>query len=577
MKLLVQHIILALVSIVSYSFANGTEINAKEYYRRINLAELAICDRDFKQACRHYDEAFKINSKNAFYEDVFNAFCASMDAYEYNAAKRYYSQLISLNLDTSHSAKLIQSYSGDALGVLKKIILEAPAPAAVKENILQNTIKNMVKHDQDVRRHFDEINQGDYMVDSVYSVDYNNALSLLKIINTYGIPSEKVLRATDYTLIIYHNTHVLPAKGKAHLFDSLLYRGIWNFQFDARKFAHILHISPTKRYHKYDSVMLALPFIIEGCLYKEKIYPEYYDDTSELIMNANRAKIGLESLDDYRKKVITTNSNDAGILEKYLIGKNITVMGVESIERLQHWLNTNGKNGTALKSIENFKLHKPIMPPFNVRNLGSTFMLGQRNLQNRLDWYQNIDKSMYFGNVKYAKDWNNRRPPLKRGYYAVLVENPDEDLKTENGRDNKAKFVQGYTFLIMDGWFISPYGTLRQIEEMYDKDGYLVNLQANVDTAFYRTINYYISRPSHYHEKTDTVTYLSYIIPLKKRVYAWQKQGYMLEIVVQDKISTNGKKYVTAVLNMTDVNKNTVYLKRKAARYNIISNEFEKR
>jgi hypothetical protein len=295
------------------------------------------------------------------------------------------------------------------------------------------------------------------------------------------------------------------------------------------------------------------------------IYPEYFDDSSEKKINEERAKIGLEPLDEFRRKLEAANKVKTGntVLSKYAVGTDITVMDVNTEDGLYKWLGEKGKNAVVKPSVSGFK-YTPIVPAaFDIGQLGDWFVIGKPTYDTLMRWYKNIHQDWNMGKIVF-KNWKNRTPPLKWGYHAEVIQNYAEDLSTDTGRYNYARFIQGYKMLIQNGWWFW-FGNLDNMEELFDEKGTMIYFAANVDTVFYKTITKYISPPTAYKEKCDTVPYPldnNYSVILKKRTFTWIKSSNKTEIVLTDDMDNKGKKKTTAVCYMYHIEKYAAYLKK---------------
>ncbi len=539
------------------------------YYKKINLAELAICDSNFIDASKYYAEAFTINPAKAFYRDLNNAMGVAMDINDYTLAEKYLVQLLHIGIDPEEMMHMRQSYTGIQLAQLNAMLSRNKNNTLPGDPILK-TISEMVAWDQDVRLYYSSLYRGAYMVDSVYTVDYINSARLLSMFKEQGIPSQAILKASHSHVIIGHNTGAAYGGRPAHIFDELLYNAIFTFDFDARSFITIVEESPNTPSFKHGNIELVFPLSIQGCFYKSNIYPEYYNEPSESRINAQRAKIGLESLDDYRKKIVIDNkSKDSNsIWHKYMMRTSMKVRDVDNEKSLTNWLAVNGKDAVNKRSVFDMKFTAPKPETFEIGSFGDQYIINQTTYKERMKYYQCGLGNTPGANTGYEgtiifQDFESKSPPLNWNYKAEVVENPVENLATESGRYNKAQFVPGYKMLIESGYTIY-FGRISDMQMIFDnEDGYLIRFSGRVDTVFYKTAIRYIGKPSSYTVKRDTVTYpldRKYVTILLTRTYTWIKGSTQTQIVLTERLSEKGRKTTTANYYMTHTPKYSIYI-----------------
>lgn len=593
-------ILLTLIFLFICSVIHGQEAGKKtsgitpeiaiRYYNIVNKAELAICDSNFEQAARYYKEAFTINPSKPFSKDLSNAFFAVMDTRDFETSEKYLKQLLKRGIGAAYIERTKDYYKGESLEHINAVLSKYPNDT-IKKNPMVAQIHEMVQWDQDVRNYFYELNNGRYMVDSTFTVDDINSKALLKLFKEKGFPNENVLGsnawqnynpnvAPEYDLIILHNTGAAMGRRSGHIFDTILYRAVMNLDYHPRWFGEVVQKTVSAPWFKYDGVTLNFPITISGCFYKNIIYPEYYDEVSEKKINTERAKIGLETLDEFRRKLEVANKVKTGntVLSKYSMGTDITVMDVNTEDELHKWLEQKGGNAVVKPTISGFK-YTPIVPAaFDIGQLGDWFVMGEPVYDTLIRWYKNIHPDWYMGKIAF-KNWKNRIPPLKWGYHAEVIQNYAEDLSTDTGRYNYARFIQGYKMLIQNGWWFW-FGNLDHLEQLFDDKGTLISFAANVDTVFYKTMTKYVCPPTSYNEKCDTVPYPldnNYSVILKKRTYAWIKGNSKTEIVLTDNMDEKGRKKTRAVCYMYHIEKYTAYLQKVDAEKKKLDAEYSSR
>jgi len=534
------------------------------YYKNVNEAELAICDSNFAKANSYYAAAFAINSKKAFYKDLENAFFSAMDSREYGLAEKYMSQLMRRGLDSESVSHIKRVCRGEQLAQVNALMAKYPNYMAILKNEpLVKELRHMVEWDQGVRFYYSAVMQlSDYMTDSTFKVDAINAQHLLKILKEKGIPSEAVLKETGYSIIILHNKGAGYGGYTDHLFDTILSNGVLHFDYDARSFTMIFDENLSKPFTFGNTVLHGALLSVWGASYQNKIYGNVYDDSSETRINRERAKIGLPSLADFRRKLDAYNEglDTNSVLHKYLFNPEMTVIAFDNGERLKEWLLTKGKDAP-VKRAYLFKTPDQIMQTGRVNGM----MIGQLTFDSAVNvykkWWGYNQGQVYFGN------WKHGRPPLPWNYHAEVIENPHEKLATDIGRANKALFVPGYKFVVEGGWE-GPI-KLDNLHLTFGTDSKLIYLKADVGLNFNMVATYYCGKADSVKTSYDTRYWQNnkrYKITLTTKRYVWQRGSTKTVVTVKDELNDRGDKKTTrATYEMMDAVKYNAYLQEVAA------------
>ncbi len=572
-------------TILLLAFFLKSELNAQsrflEYYKNINLAELAICDSNFTAACDYYKNAFAVNPEKPFSKDLLNAFFAAMDTKQYSLAEKNLSALLSRGLGSRFiNHKILKYYTGEQLAHIHTILKKYPNDT-LGERPLADTIHKMLQWDRDVRMYYAELNDGAYMTDSTYTVDSVNAMRLLKLFKKYGVPNEVVLGnskwddfsvkyAPDYDIIITHHNGGAFGGRPSHLMDTLLYKAVLKFDFEAHCFADLINGNPLSDTVRLGNTSLLLPIMIKGAYYDKKIYPEYFDEASEKRMNEQRVKIGLESLDDFRKKIESKNRaiNDYSVLHKYFFSWNIMVLDQEDEASLRKWLAVNGKDAVTKKSIfHSKKTIAAIRERFDYGNVGNRYVIGRSTFDSFIHEYKyHWNKEYYQGQIPFH-NWKKGKPSLPWNYHAEVIDDPNTNLTTDTGRANRARFVPGFKMLVEDSYNFMSIGYFSNIWLSFDKDT-LMRFSASVNADFYKVVTRRIAPPDTVLTSRDTVA-CSYgklqNSILTQRTYQWKKGRVKMEIVTKEALNDKCVKQTSATFTMTDEKKYKTYLQKVAA------------
>ncbi|MGN6476635.1 MAG: hypothetical protein ACTHKV_05375 [Flavipsychrobacter sp.] len=487
-----------------------------------------------------------------------------MDQAEYTLAEKYLAQLLQRGIDTESLEHITKAYSGDQWMYVSKMLAKHPN-RKLEPDPLVKKLKKMHDWDQGVRDYYYNLNQGAYMVDSTYTVDAINARELLSIFNSKGVPGEAVKNATHYDIILLHNTAAALGGRPSHLFDTLPYKALFTFDYDPREFAEILGRQAPAPEFQYGSTTLHLPLNITGCEYQHIFYTYYWDEASEKRINEDRAKIGLESLDDVRKKIELKNKGNSknSVFHKYWLNPKWGVVVFFDEGRFKDWLAKNGKYAVQKPSVFNQKFVKPGPAQFDIGIISDDFVIGEKSMANYLYEYSHNYKEYAPGKVT-RKAWKNRNRTVGFVYCGEMIADPAENLQTDSGRNNTARFVPGYRILIDNGYGFY-FGYLRDIEQLYDTDSSLIHLTAGVDTVFYRTMIKYIGSPTAVTKKTDTIPYpldKKYVMMLHTRDYTWVKGNKKTVVTLRDELTARGKKITKATYQMMDIKRYEAYLQK---------------
>jgi hypothetical protein len=290
--------------------------NALTYYRTINSAELAICNKDLPGAFELYEKAFRINPNKPFSRDLLNGYYCALDTRHYKAAEHYLKLLLQRGIRHWSLKHFVRAkYTGADLERINAWLATYPNDTN-RSDQLYAQLQAIHLRDQATRAWFSEMNDGKYMVDSVHRMDKLHGDSLAMIFRKYGVPNElkcglmngNPLLGPAYYLVAYHYAGGYTAHLASHALDTFLFKAIFTYDFHPIEFIKIFAISEINvtglpfRYKKYT---LQLPMTIDYIYVweNEKAYPEYLPADVEKRMNAERAGIGLDSLDELRRKL----------------------------------------------------------------------------------------------------------------------------------------------------------------------------------------------------------------------------------------------------------------------------------
>jgi hypothetical protein len=540
--------------------------NIIDYYKKINLAELAICEHNFTLANRYYKEAFSINERNPFNVDLKNAFHSAMDVQEYALAEKYMAILLKRGIDDEDVDSLTKTYAGEDAVKINAMMRKHPKK---QQTDLDRRIKEMFTRDRGVRYYFMELYDGDYMVDSTYIVDSILSAELMVLMKQHKFPDEDKVDTKYYDIIMLHNTGQLYSGRPGHIFDTLLYKAVLDFKFDARYFLHLVQLSPAAPAFSYAGTTINLPAYVDVCLYRGSYYPEYWEEESEKKMTESRAKLGLESIDDFRKKLIATRGvKKTPQLYKYSFVRGFTAVEIESEARFNKWQEQNGEHAPVKRSLTKRKLHIPKFDSLKVGSIHGDYTIGKTKYSERKTYFDNMHPDYIVRQPVYYKEWKDRVPPLPWLYHAEVFADPKEKLTSDTARKNHSKFVPGYSMLIEYGHTLW-HGRFMHMEEIFDfqKDSVLISFTANVDTGYYKTFTKYQGIPTETFQKVDTVesnTIAGSKVLLRTKRFVWKKGKNKAEITLTDYQTKNGTRKTKATFQMVHIPLYEAYLAKVA-------------
>lgn len=295
------------IILIAFSF-EGQSQNTSAYTKYINLAEISIIDSLFDNALLNYKKAFTDDNK-PFAKDYYNAALCAVKLNRYSIAEDYLWKLADqgFTIDSLKSKPGFQKYikSGSFKLLKSKIVLNKTV-FPVKNYHLKTSLDTLLKDDQ----YFRVRNSGNYMKHEyrniIKELDSINSYKLIALITKYGFPNESAiglydnhLHSSNINAIIQHQQFGSPTRTVN--FSTIILDAIKKGEITSNNGLTLYTLSAGG-----DSLYGS------GCFfyveqpdgkYKYAYYPKFLKGLEEKY-NKNRALINLESLDDYRKKVI---------------------------------------------------------------------------------------------------------------------------------------------------------------------------------------------------------------------------------------------------------------------------------
>lgn len=329
-----------IVTIISSLGANICKAQNKlMYYEMVQKAEWMILKDSLVKAHEYYQKAFRLNKDKAFSKDLYNAFHCAMDNEMLEEAKTYLQLLLKRGINSKFLNKNILGYynNGEVRLYIKSIIANTINDTLIQQNTLNNAIAKLIEMDQGVRNyHMRILNSGAYMVDSTYRLDQKVSKLFLQIIKEHGhVPNQNdlgndggnPLNNPIFNTFIIHNNGAYVGGYPSNYFDTILLKAI--FTYDYHPYWFVQNIRQNEFSIKdssihYKNMVVKSPLVTgTAILYKnvdtmQKQSKAYIEaERAKAIINKNRKKIGLESLDQWWAKRAYMNKHPE---IKYKIG-----------------------------------------------------------------------------------------------------------------------------------------------------------------------------------------------------------------------------------------------------------------
>lgn len=276
------------------------------YYPIINKAELAIIENNYKEALTYYQQSFNnITPRKPFAKDYYNALICALNIQEYEKAFYYTEELILKGYN-------LEDFSDEVIKKLKTRRKNWKMFELAYPN-LREKFESRVNHDyikvlNDLQTRFKNFtNRKDAYTnynDTIYNIHEANIKEFKLLIKKYGFPTEDLLGLKDslhnysYWDILFHDFNT-----KKDRLSDLLLQAVKRGDFPVKFFT-----------------------LLQDRLHRSDAHPAYYGHytfirfNSTVIqmpinldilrnININRMRLGLENINDYRKKILFQFSN----------------------------------------------------------------------------------------------------------------------------------------------------------------------------------------------------------------------------------------------------------------------------
>lgn len=284
----------------------------KAYYPSINKAELSVVSKDYEEALQYYQEAFG-QVKEPFAKDIYNATaCAALVGND-KLAFDYLEKLVLKGVEFSYIERQ------EAFAPL----VEHKRWKKFKRRYPKNRRKYERQADLDVRADLDELYARDQYFrrakgglrvygDTLRKIEAANVATLMDFIKKYGYPGESLIGVADtledlprFSIVIQRQTR---AK-KGFDFSPVLKAAVTEGKLSPHAASYLMDQQMGANAYR-SKVFVKVNCRSKACQEAmaqskmDRYLTEKITEEQEEEVNALRAELGLESLKDYKKKVL---------------------------------------------------------------------------------------------------------------------------------------------------------------------------------------------------------------------------------------------------------------------------------
>ncbi|MEJ8758563.1 hypothetical protein WG947_16230 [Pontibacter sp. H259] len=319
----------------------------KAYYPLVNEAEMLLLAKDYNGALEKYKTAFK-TVPEPFARDFYNAAVCAMLTENYKQVYIYLDELVLKGVELPY--------------IRKQEVFKPLHETEEWEKFLKNYPKRRNKYkrraDLDVRAELEELQARDkyfrfakgglrVYADTLRRIENENVDRLLRIIHKHGYPGEKLIGVGDtleqlpgYSIVIQRQTK---AK-KGFDFTPILKEAVQQGRLSPQAAAYLMETQQGTRAYRTRALVWVACSNPKDCAGDKKLKAlnkylvEELSAKEEEKVNALRTELGLESLADYRRKVMYSLQDNRFLLGyKWSVG-NYVVPSREAAKALTQGL-----------------------------------------------------------------------------------------------------------------------------------------------------------------------------------------------------------------------------------------------
>lgn len=319
----------------SFGQQNANKCNIREYGNYVNLAELAITDSAYQKAYDYYENAFNhINSPFAI--DRYNATVCAALLGDYEKCRKNIIYLLGKGINKVSIAEN-EVFKDFLLSETGKGILDLEIEPTYNIN-LRRVYDSILTADQSFRQ-LDPLNAFKLHLDTILKIDASNVKLMNELINKYGWPTEDLIgigntmNQQQYEIIIIHQRN---PKYRVYDYSADLKNAYENCLLNANRAQYLIARIRTDGNKILDDeckimdsgivtiVYDSLGTYQQGNLlsYQHKTGFLKYTDEKLKEIDIHRQKAGLESMSEFRKKIIYS-MKDKRFLFQFNGGKSL--------------------------------------------------------------------------------------------------------------------------------------------------------------------------------------------------------------------------------------------------------------
>ncbi len=310
----------------------------KEYNRHVNLAEISLIDGYYKKAISHYGDAFSIDVY-APAIDVFNAAVCMVKVSQFDDAFLLLKEILKkgYSIRNIENDNTFNEFFHTEIGLqLKDFARNVPYNYDMN---LRSTIDSLYMMDQLFRKKKELGNPYDFFEDTINRIDDLNRDILESIIDTLGFPGEELIGLSDssltyqpYSIVLIHLQQISTGRrrGEVENISEIVMNAYCSGRLPVHEAAYLLELASAD-FGSFSSSLFKIIYLEPGnntmqipedeIRNKEWGYYELKDQKKEI--DKDRLNFGLETVDDYRKKLIFKLNESTFDFNKIKSGYNI--------------------------------------------------------------------------------------------------------------------------------------------------------------------------------------------------------------------------------------------------------------
>jgi tetratricopeptide (TPR) repeat protein len=352
-----SNILIIIILFVRTSFASSylfvqdsTPEIIKRYNYFVNLAEISIIDGDYNEAVQKYNEAFS-PEVYTFAVDKYNAAICHVLMENYEQAYSLLKEILQKGYSISNlkNKTIFDSFFLSQWGL--KLIDSSRNIVFTFNEDLRKTLDSLFYMDQLFRKNREFGDPYDFFEDTINSIDDSNRIVLEAIIDKHGFPGEQVIGLSEscliqqpYSIILRHLQQISTGRrrGEVTNVSPLIIDAYHSGRMPLHEASALLELAQ-RDFGTFSAALVKVFYIPPGgnpfpVPEEEKTKKEWSFlnlGEEELAINEVRIEFGLETIEDFRKKLVFRLDNGTFNFKKIRGGKNtLTTMNKEQYDHV---------------------------------------------------------------------------------------------------------------------------------------------------------------------------------------------------------------------------------------------------